>query len=120
MGLFARKDKAAPGDPEPLPPGMFLYANKRTMVGTSPETVGPGEFPRYVYWETPDSPQDSGWRVFLGSETQADADDSSNFQINAVETLTTYHPALRQIIALGSRGAWEWSDEKGSYIETHD
>jgi hypothetical protein len=86
------------------------------MVGNSPDTVGPGEFPAYLYWEPPDAPTDSGWRVFTGLETQADADDASNFQVNAVETLTD-HPQLRQVIALGVRGAWEWSPELGRYTE---
>jgi len=27
---------------------------------------------------------------------------------------------LRQVIALGVRDAWEWSDEKSSYVEIHD
>ncbi len=64
------------------------------MVGDSPATVGGGEFPRYAYWETPEETADSGWRVFIGMETQVDADDPSNFQMNAVEMLTTYHQPL--------------------------
>jgi hypothetical protein len=100
----------------PLPRGFYLYANRRLVAGNAPEPVLAGEFPKYLYWEQPDDPADSGWRVFTGDETQADADEPGNFQINAVETLTDVHPQLLQVIAVGTRGAWEWDSKAGRYL----
>jgi hypothetical protein len=120
MGLFDRKKLSSEQSldpPQPLPKGLYLISNKRTMVGDSPATTGPGVFPRYAYWETPDEVADSGWRVFTGLETQSDADDSTNFQVNAVETLIIHHPALAQILRQGVRGAWEWNDDLGIYVQ---
>jgi hypothetical protein len=107
---MAEDDGAAP-----LPPGLYLIANKRTMRGTGGAT-GPGELPGYLYWEPPSEPADSGWRVFVGDETQDEADDPDNFQINAVETLTRHHPALQQVIAVGVTGAWAWDERTTRYV----
>lgn len=87
------------------------------MVGQSPGPVGPGEFPGYVYWEPPDNTADSGWRVFVGDETQEEANDPDACELDAVETLTTHHPQLRQVIGRGVTGAWDWSVEQGVYVK---
>jgi hypothetical protein len=97
-----------------------VFANKRLVHGVVPDPVMAGEFPRYLYRGKPDSPGDSGWRIFTGSETQADTDDSSNFQVNAVETLLTVHPQLAQVLKKGVNGAWEWSETEGRYLEVQD
>lgn len=99
-----------------LPAGMYVIASKRTMRGTGTDTEA-GEFPGYVYWEPPDEPADSGWRVLVGDETQEDADDPDAFQVNAVETLTTFHPELRQILRAGVRGTWVWNAHARRYVE---
>jgi hypothetical protein len=74
----------------------------------------------YLYWEEPGEPWDSGWRVFVGDETQADADDPSNFQINALETLLAEHPALASLFVEGRRGSWEWDSELQNYRPAAD
>ena len=104
----------------PLPPGLYLYANRRLVVGRVPEPVLAGEFPKYLYWEPPDDPADSGWRVFTGDETEADVDEPGNFQVNLVETLTAVHPQLLQVITVGRRGAWEGDTELGCYVPAAD
>lgn len=98
------------------------YAITRTTLirGVAPDPIVAGEFPRRLYWEQPDKPGDSGWRVFSGIETQADADDPKNFQINAVSTLIAVHPQLAQVLAPGVRGAWEWNGAKARYDEVSD
>jgi hypothetical protein len=99
---------------------MYLYANRRTMRGSGPDTVAPGEFPRYLVHSRPQESADSGWAVFVGDETQADADDASNFQVNATTTLTDAHPALRQVIAVGVTGSWEWDATTERYVRLSD
>ena len=98
----------------------YAYARTSLIRGVAPDPIVAGEFPRRLYWEQPDAPGDSGWRVFSGTETQADADDPKNFQINAVSTLVTVHPQLAQVLAPGVRGAWEWNDAKARYDEVTD
>lgn len=97
--------------------GGYAIARTSLIRGMAPDPVLPGDFPRWLYWEQPDHPGDSGWRVFSGIETQADAEDPKNFQINAVSTLIAVHPQLRQVLAPGVRGAWEWNDSKARYVE---
>jgi hypothetical protein len=58
--------------------------------------------------------------VLVGDETQEDADDPEMFQVNAVETLTRIHPALRQIVAVGVRGAWIWAENERCYVTVDD
>jgi len=116
MALFNRK----PRDQVRGSLGGYVFANKSLIKGVAPEPVVAGEFPRYLYREQPDDPQDSGWRVFTGSETQEDADDPDNFQVNAVSTLLMVHPQLAQVLAPGVSGAWKWSDDQARYVEVGD
>lgn len=100
----------------PQPSGLYLYANRPLISGVAPEPVVAGAFPKYLCWEQPDDPSDSGWRVFAGDETQPDADEPGNFQINAVGTFPDVHPQLLQVITVGTRGAWEWDSKVGRYV----
>lgn len=91
-----------------LPGGLGAYVARRVMSGA---------IPGYLYWEEPEpeAKWDSGWRVFVGDETQTDADDPSNFQINAIETLVAQHPALGSVFVEGRRGSWKWDSQLGTY-----
>ena len=117
MALFGRK-KQSGADGRPVT--GYVFANKRLISGVAPEPVVAGEFPRYLYREQPDGPGDSGWRIFTGSESQAEADDPDNFQVNAVATLLAVHPQLAQVVKEGVGGAWEWSEADARYIEVTD
>jgi hypothetical protein len=81
-----------------------------------------GESPGYLYWEEPepDAKWDSGWRIFVGDEMQADVDDPSNFQINALEALVAEHPALESLFVEGRRGSWEWDPQLETYRPAAD
>jgi hypothetical protein len=52
----------------------------------------------YLYRETPDNPNDSGWRVFSGLETQAYADDPANFAQYNASTVVELHPDIRPLL----------------------
>jgi hypothetical protein len=56
-------------------------------------TVG-GQPVGYMYREVPDQQHDSGWRFFSGQESQAYADDASNFAIVDVNTIANYDPSI--------------------------
>ena len=100
-----------------LPDNLYVFANKQLVQGHDVGSLAPGEFPRYVRWDEPTEPADSGWVLFVGDETQADADDPSNFQINAVGTVRAVHPQLRQLLRSGMSGEWEWSDATRLYLQ---
>lgn len=107
--------QVAPENPE-LVRG-YVIANRALCHAGAPGQVLPGEFPRYLYREMPDEPADSGWRVFTGTETQADADEPSNFLLTAASTLVRAHPQLSEVLAAGRDGAWEWDDAIGRYAQ---
>ncbi len=86
------------------------------MRGGDGVEVGPGEAPGYVYWEHPDSPSDTGWRVLVGDETREEADDPDCWQINRVQTLQTHHRRLRQLLREGVRGEWRWDEQAQRYV----
>jgi hypothetical protein len=100
----------ANGDPcgSVLPDDLYAFVNKRIVRGYDPGSLAPGELPRYVRWDEPTEPADSGWVLFVGDETQADADDPDNFQLNALGTVRAVHPQLRQLFRSGVSGEWEW------------
>jgi hypothetical protein len=79
-----------------------------------------GADPGYVYWERPEDPWDSGWRVFVGDETQADADTPENFQINRLDALVGEHPRLAQLFTVGNSGFYEWDSTTASYRRLAD
>ena len=48
----------------------------------------------YMYRESPDRPEDSGWRFFAGDEDQAYVDDAANTSVYAVNTIANYDPDI--------------------------
>jgi hypothetical protein len=47
-----------------------------------------------MYRESPDRPEDSGWRFFAGDEDQAYVDDAANTCVYAVNTIANYDPDI--------------------------
>lgn len=79
-----------------------------------------GSDPGYLYREEPNDRWDSGWRVFVGDETQADADNAENFQLNRLDTLTAEHPRLLELFRDGVSGSFEWDQTSGRYVRLPD
>lgn len=90
---------------------LGAYVAKRVMDGAEPH---------YVYWEEPEEQWDSGWRVFVGDESQTDADTAENFQINRLDALVAEHPRLADLFTVGTRGSFEWDPAAGSYRRLPD
>jgi hypothetical protein len=64
----------------------YCYASRRiTAEGMK---VG------YMYREIPDSPTDSGWRFFSGTETQEEVDNPDNIGIYDVNTIANYDASI--------------------------
>jgi len=52
---------------------------------------------RWIYREAPDNPDDSGWRVFEGSEDDAFANDARNIRLVTVGSLIDRDPTLAAV-----------------------
>jgi hypothetical protein len=48
----------------------------------------------YMYRESPDRPEDSGWRFFAGNEDQAYVDNPANTSVYSVNTIANYDPDI--------------------------
>jgi hypothetical protein len=69
-----------------LPPiGGCMATDKITVDGLK---VG------YMYREESDFEQDSGWRIFSGTETQEYVDDSRNTEIYDLNTIANYDNSI--------------------------
>ena len=53
-----------------------------------------GECVRWMYREAPDRPQDSGWRLFTGSESDEEANDVARIRVCNVGWLVDFDPTL--------------------------
>lgn len=117
MPLFSRKSK-----PPPTANG-YAIINRRILVSaTASSPIGPGERPGYAYREPPDDPSrgDTGWRLFVGDETQDEADQADNFHIVALANVLAHHPELQAVVSENRDGAWEWSDQVARYVAVED
>lgn len=63
--------------------------------------------PCFVYREQPMDPQDSGWRVFAGDESQDYVDNADNSGIYAPATILAIDPSLQQIFMSPIGAAFE-------------
>ncbi|MFN8393889.1 MAG: DUF2185 domain-containing protein [Bacteroidia bacterium] len=63
--------------------------------------------PCFVYREQPMDPQDSGWRVFAGDESQEYVDDADNSGIYAPATILAIDPSLQQVFMAPIGSAFE-------------
>ncbi|MBV1857084.1 MAG: DUF2185 domain-containing protein [Nannocystaceae bacterium] len=68
----------------------YIIASHQVMTHGKP--IG------YCYREKPDGPEDSGWRVFSGEESQEYADDPNNFSMYNASTVVDLEPAVSRIL----------------------
>ena len=74
----------------------------------------------YLYREAPDTDADSGWRLFVGDETQADADEASNFSMYNASTLVALDPTIASVLAADAPVAFERIGGKFTRVDTSD
>ncbi len=60
-----------------------------------------------MYREPPDLPEDSGWRFFSGSESQADLADPAHTGIYDVNTIANYDPEIIPLLEAPIGSAFE-------------
>ncbi|MEO1228612.1 MAG: DUF2185 domain-containing protein [Myxococcota bacterium] len=54
----------------------------------------------YLYREPPERSDDGGWRLFVGDETQTEADEPENFAMYNASTVFDRDPALFDVLHL--------------------
>ena len=77
----------------------YCYASKRITIDGM--KVG------YMYRETPEEPNDSGWRFFAGTETQEEIDNPNNIGIYDVNTIANYDASIIPYLNAESDTAFE-------------
>ena len=73
----------------------------------------------FMYREEPVFDNDSGWRFFSGSEDDAYANDSANYETLPLSQILTAHPEIAPLMQQNA-GAWEWDDASESYTPVTD
>jgi hypothetical protein len=71
------------------------------MVAREGRTIG------FLYREAPDRPDDSGWRIMAGDETQEYMDDAANAAVLPLRDLLERDPALEPILRESAPSSFE-------------
>lgn len=79
----------------------------------SDEITVEGRAVGYMYREPADYPEDSGWRFFAGTESQAYADDPKNFDIYSVNTIANYDNDIIPLLNAPAGSQFERNRETG-------
>jgi hypothetical protein len=75
---------------------------------------------RWLYRETPDRDEDSGWRLFSGRESEQDVSDASMIRICNVSWLCDYDPSLAPILRRDDLVAFERKERGAPWIQADD
>jgi hypothetical protein len=75
---------------------------------------------RWLYREPPDREDDSGWRLFSGTETEAQLEDARRIRICNVEWLCEHDPSLRELLRREDCVAFERADRESPWQQVTD
>jgi len=76
--------------------------------------------PRFMYREKRTRPEDSGWRIFTGQETDDYLNDPGNSGIYNPSTILTIDPSLETILLKGVGSVYERADDKSEWYKVTD
>jgi hypothetical protein len=79
-----------------------------------------GQKVRFLYREVPDRADDSGWRVFSGSEDQAFADDPRNMGLYDADTIARLDPDIIPLLNEPPPCAFERENPWGPFVRSQD
>ncbi|WP_010587535.1 DUF2185 domain-containing protein [Schlesneria paludicola] len=96
-------------DPLALQRGCCVASDMITVQGMS---VG------YMYRETPDFKDDSGWRFLAGTESQEYLENPENLQIYDVNTIANYDSEIIPFLDEISGSAFERCQSTGGFVAT--
>lgn len=75
---------------------------------------------RWVYHEHPDRKEDSGWRLFSGTETVAQLEDPARVRLCNVAWLCDFDPTLREVLRTTADAAFERNSSADSWTQVTD
>ncbi|RZJ52405.1 MAG: DUF2185 domain-containing protein [Flavobacterium sp.] len=76
--------------------------------------------PRFLYREKRTRPEDSGWRIFTGSESEEYTDNPDNAGIYNPPTILKIDPSLKKILLKGVGSVYERANENSDWYKVHD
>jgi hypothetical protein len=76
--------------------------------------------PRFMYREKRTQPEDSGWRIFTGFESEEYTDDPDNVGIYNPSTILRIDPSIQEILLKGVGSVYEKSEDDLEWIRVHD
>jgi len=79
-----------------------------------------GQKVRFLYRELPDGPEDSGWRIFSGSEDQAFADDPANIGLYDADTIARIDPDIIPLLQEPPPCAFERENAGDPFVRSAD
>lgn len=71
---------------------------------------------RYMYHETPDNPQDSGWRFFCGDEDDNYVGDPDNIAVYDVRTILAIDDSVEPYLLHSENVAFERENEDDPFV----
>nr|WP_262903514.1 DUF2185 domain-containing protein [Niabella beijingensis] len=76
--------------------------------------------PRFMYREKRIRPEDSGWRIFTGMETDAYLDDPQNSGIYNPSTILAIDPSIETILLKGIGSVYERAGDQSDWYKVTD
>ena len=110
MGIFSRKKKQEENF-EDFPTIGGLMVSK--MVSQEMK-------PLFMYREKRSRPEDSGWRIFSGYESQEYADDPNNIGIYNPSTILRIDSSIKELLLTGVGSVFERKDHKSEWYAVTD
>lgn len=112
MGLFKRKKTDKQTDFDNFPPIGGLMVSK--MVAND------GKKPLFMYREKRSRPEDSGWRIFSGFESQEYTDNPDNTGIYNPSTILKIDPSIADLLLKGVGSVFERESDKSDWYSVDD
>lgn len=100
-----------------------MIQKKLAPIGTlmvSKMVMEEGKKPLFMYREKRIRPEDSGWRVFSGFESQEYTDDPNNTGIYAPATLIEKDPSVKKLLSHGVGSVFERKNEEAAWYRVYD
>ena len=97
---------------------MTVDTTKMGFAFATNRVTKEGRRVRFMYRESPDHPDDSGWRFFAGDESQEYVDDPENSGIHAVSVIAQADPTIVPLLETPAPCAFEREDENGPFVES--
>lgn len=112
MGLFGRKSTDAQNDFDNFPPIGGLMVSKMVSVDKKK--------PMFMYREKRVRPDDSGWRIFSGFESEEYANNPDNIGIYSPSTILKIDASIADLLLKGVGSVFERKSHKSKWNSVDD